>query len=357
MERTFIKKIKSIKANPAVTIYMKTNRTFPENSKDIINLKNLIVETEKRLKKEYNEDVAKQIIKKLKDFASGIDHNYNLDSMIIFVSSDFIEFVRLPVKVKNNVIIDNKFATKVLIRALLQSENYYVMCISRKIIRLIEAVNDTAVNEINDGTFPIQNESYVDTDDIRKAWGNIYDNYAKEFFSKADKQFTKYYKINPRPLVLAGDIRNISYYKEITRNKNNVIGQIEGNYDNTKDHEIAKRAYETVIKPYSNQVQEKFLEEINVALKENKLLVDINDIYNAARDGKGFKLFVEKNYVQPVKIENNRILLKDNPTGSDVIDDVVNEIIDLVNKSKGNVMFMNPNQLKEFNKIVLISRY
>ena len=81
MNYSYINKIKGIQANPAVTIYMNTNRTFPENNRDSINLKNLISEAEKRIISEYGKNESIQIIKKLKDFASKIDHNYNLDSL------------------------------------------------------------------------------------------------------------------------------------------------------------------------------------------------------------------------------------------------------------------------------------
>jgi len=356
MNYSYINKIKGLQANPAVTIYMNTNRTFPENNRDSINLKNLISEAEKRIIKEYGKKESIQIIKKLKDFASEIDHNYNLDSLIIFVSSDFLEFIRLPVKVKDNVIIDDKFATKPLIRSMLQTENYYILCISRKTIRLIEAINDSVVTEINDTSFPFQNESFIDSDDIKKAWASTYDNHAKEFFNKADKLFKHYHNKNPKPVILAGDGRNISYYKEVADNKKIIIGYIEGNFDATKNHEIVKQAYSVIVK-FIKDEQEKSIEEIAVAQKEQKLLVDLNDIYQAVRAGNGLKLFVEKNYFQPAVIENDVITLKDDPSEPGVTDDIINEIIDLLIQSKGNIMFLENNQLKEYNKIALITRY
>jgi len=355
MNHTLINKIKEFKGSPAVTIFMNTNRTFPENNKDSINLKNLITKVGKRIKKEYGQNESALIISKLKEFATDIDHNYNLDSLMIFVSSDFLEFIRLPVKVSDSVFIADKFATKVLLRWLLQTENYYVLCLSRKVIRLIEAINDGVISEIIDSNFPIENESYLESDDIKKAWANVYDNHAKEFFNKADKLVNEYNK-NKKPVVLAGDARNISYYKEIADNKNIIIGHIEGNYDDTKAHEIVKHAYGVVLN-YVSHKQEKAIEELDTAKIEQKLLTDINDIYAAAKEGKGLKLFVEKNYIQPAVIENGKIILKDNPSGSDTNDDVINEIIELVVNNGGDVLFLDVSKLKSYNKIALVTRY
>jgi len=356
MNYSYINKIKSIQTNPAVTIYMNTNRTFPENNQDSIKLKNLISEAEKRLIREEGKNEAVQIINKLKDFASEINHNYNLDSLIVFVSSDFFEFIRLPVKVKDNVIIDDKFATKILIRSMLQTENYYIICISRKIVRLIDAINDTVVAEINDGTFPFRNDSYIDSDDIRKAWASTNDNLVKEFFNKADKLFQNYYLKNPMPLVIAGDVRNISFYNEIANKKEIIIGHIEGSFDNNKANEIVKQTSE-VINKYILDKQENAIEELAAAKKEQKLLVDLKDIYLAAKEGKGLKLLVEKNYFQPAIVENNVLILKDDPAEPGVTDDIINEIIDFVIQFGGSVMFLQIDQMKDYNKIALVTRY
>lgn len=257
MNYSLINKIKEFKGNPAVTICMNTNRTFPDNDKDSINLKNLIIKVDKRIQKEYGQHESALIISKLKEFTTEIDHNYNLDSLMIFVSSDFLEFIRLPVKVSDSVFIADKFATKVLLRWLLQTEHYYVLCLSRKVIRLIEAINDGVISEINDSNFPIENELYLESDDIKKGWGSVYDNHAKEFFNKADKLVNGYTK-SKNSVVLAGDVRNISYYKEIADNKNIIIGHIEGNYDVTKAHEIVKNAYGVVLN-YISHKQERQL--------------------------------------------------------------------------------------------------
>lgn len=356
MKFNYINKIRNIEANPAVTIYMNTNRTYPDNSKDAINLKNLVTEVEKRLNSEYGKKETILISNKLKEFTSEINHNYNLDSLIIFVSSNFFEYLRLPVKVKDNVIIGKNFATKVLIRSMLQTENYYILCLSRKTIRLIEAVNDSVVSEINDDIFPIKNESYIDSEDIKRAWASSYDNLIKEFFNKADKHLVDYYKKNPKPVILAGDSRNISYYNEIADKKSIIIGYIEGNYDNTKANEIAKQTY-TVIEKLLKEKQDNAIKEIELALKEQKLLTDLSDIYRAVRAGNGFKLFVEKNYFQPAVIENDLLIIKDNPSESGVIDDIVNEIINLVILKGGDILFLDSNKLNNNIKLALITRY
>lgn len=356
MNYTIINKIKDIKGTPAVTILMNTHRTFPENNQDSIRLKNMISEAGRRIIKEYGEQESRIITNKLTDLTSDLDYNYNLESLIIFASDDFIEYFRLPVSVKDKVIVDTKFSIKVLIRSLLQEESYYIICLSRKAIRLLEADNNNFAQEITDNTFPIVNDSYIDSDDIRKAWASTTDNYAREFYNKADKLFKNYYSKKPLPVILAGDRRNISFYKNNTDNPDIIIGFIEGNFDKSKPNEIAKETEKT-INEYTQLKENKYLDEIAEANNEQKLLVDLNDIYRASKEGKGLKLFVEKDYFQPAIIQNNTVTLRDDSAEPGVVDDIVNEIIELVIKFGGSTAFMSVGRLKKYNKIVLVTRY
>lgn len=68
-------------------------------------------------------------------------------------------------------------------------------------------------------------------------------------------------------------------------------------------------------------------------------------------------MLVEKNYTQPALIENSEIILKDNPSGSDIKDDVINEIIEFVVNNGGDVLFLDVNKLNSYNKIALVTRY
>ncbi len=321
MNNSYINKIKNLRGNPSVTICMNTHRTFPDNSRDSITLKNLISEACSRIENEYGKD----------------------------------DSVKLPVKVKDNIMVGDKFAVKVLLRSILQTENYYILCLSRKVIRLIEAVNEYVVSEINDGAFPLINDSYLEQDDIRKSWSNIHDRYAGEFFKKGERLFRNYYVKKSLPVILAGDGRNISYYRKASGNRE-ITGILEGNYDDVKANEIAQSSY-AVLSSRKNDEENKTLSELESAAKEHRLLLDINDIYRALKEGNCLMLIAEKNYYQPCVIENNTVLLKDDPAEPGVLDDIVSEFINMALDSNCRIIFCGPGRINDINRIALITRY
>ncbi len=80
--------LKNIQAENCVTIILNTHRTAPDNQKDPIKLKNMVREAEGRLLANESRRDVKQIIEKLRRLESEIDHNHNLDSLLLFVNED-----------------------------------------------------------------------------------------------------------------------------------------------------------------------------------------------------------------------------------------------------------------------------
>src|SRR5690554_5814087 len=130
-----LKKLKNLTSENSITIILNTHRTFPDNQKDALLLKNLVKEAENRLLNDFSEKEVRGLTDKLNTLANSIDHRQNLESLILFVNKDVAEFVRLPIPVEDRVVIDHTFATRDLIRGLHHRANYYIL-VDRKSTRL-----------------------------------------------------------------------------------------------------------------------------------------------------------------------------------------------------------------------------
>ena len=80
--------LKKVNAKNCVSIILNTHRTAPDNQKDVITLKNLIKEVEERLMNSLDKKEAQSIVESLTKLEASIDHNYNLESLILFVNVD-----------------------------------------------------------------------------------------------------------------------------------------------------------------------------------------------------------------------------------------------------------------------------
>ncbi len=163
------------------------------------------------------------IFEKLNELASNIDARYNFESMALFVNRDIAEFIRMPVKVEDRVVIGNSFATRDFIRMLHKELDYYVLVLSREKARLIEAAGDKGIGEIHSG-FPMENSFPVAGE------GKLFNRETSlvlEFFGNVSSQLDDVQHDKCLPVFICTDESNYSDYFNAAKQKENISGHIE----------------------------------------------------------------------------------------------------------------------------------
>lgn len=338
---------------PAVTILLNTHRTHPDNKQDAINLKKLIAATEHQLYELYDKREVWPILDKLKEEEANINHDYNLDSLAIFASKDLVKVVKLPIPTTDRFVLSDRFEIRPILRALEQEEYYYVITVSRKKIRLLEAFNDTLVRELSNQDFPFENNNYYTTDHVKQVQDSYADDLVKEYFNVADKRFKEYYFQNPLPVILLGDAKMLAYYQEQMDIKHIVIGTASGSYDDTTAHEILK-VTDPIAKQHLIDKEQDGLKAIDTAQSAQRLNTDFGDIYRAAEAGAADTLYIEKTYfAKGVVEEDNTVSLSEDPNA----EDLTLVAIDTILNKNGKVIFMNEGALNQYNGIALVTRF
>lgn len=353
-----LKKLKDISSECCVTITLGTHRTKPDNMQDEKNLKNLVKEVENRLHADYDKRFVWPIMEKLNGLVEEIDHNYNLEGLVLFVNEDIAEFTRLPIQLENRTVIDETFATRDLVRAMHLESSYYVLVLSRDEARLIEAHNDKVVQELG-APFPIVNDSLYSTSGGELANAQRQTNLVQEFFNRIDKIVNEVYKSHPLPVVIATEGSNYAEYLQIADNKDIILGHINKNRNNDKAHHIVPDAWELV----QNTLKERNtarMSELNQAVGQGNFLSDFNDIWKAILEGRARTLYVEKGFYQPAKISNGgtlELLAPEKAHETGVVDDIIDEMIEHNLRFGGDNVFLSKEDLKDFQGLGLITRY
>lgn len=366
-----LKSLRETKADPAVSIFVKTHREHPANDKDPIALKNQLKIVEERLTKEYDKRTATTILDNIHAKTDELNHNYNLDTLAIFASTDDVQIIRMPLDTTERVVISNRFATRDLVRDMASAVHYYTVVLTRDGARLIEASNDRVVVELDKDSdiqknmenipFPIENNSLYKTGDggsDRSA--NNETSYLKEFFNKVDKSVQELWGDHKMPLVIVGDARNISFYEEVCDRPENIIAKVsnltkleEGSAQHIID------GVQEAVEGYRTSLHEAALGEIDKARGANMLNTDLQDVYRAAYQGAGETLYVRRGYIQPAKIDETAqtLTMVDDPAADGVTDDAVGVIIEHVIHNGGEAVFMPTNIMSEDKPIALVTRY
>ncbi len=354
-----LKKIRNIKGDNCVTIILNTHRTRPENKQDSIVLKNLMTEAEERLLKTDTKRDIRGIVKKMKDMGEKIDHNYNLESLILFINDEVAEFVRLPVPVENRVVIDDNFATRDIVRAMHSSANYYILLLSRETARLIEAFNDKVIEEVG-GDFPVKNDKFYTTSGIEASNATRSDNLMKEFFNRIDKAVNNHRKNNPLPVLICTEESNYYEYIKIADERSSIFETfLNGNKLDGSALSVVAEGWK-IVEKISRDINLERKTELQKAVSANNFLSDTNEIYQAIKNGRVKTLFVEEGLFQPALLKDGKIVYvtkEEMVAHKEVIDDIYDELIEENMKFGGQTVFLPKGELPRFNGFGAITRY
>jgi len=276
------------KSNPCLTISLNTNRTHPDNLQDIILLKNLCKEAEERLIEEFGKRTINSLLEKLEKIPDSIDLSNNLDSMQIFLSNDTQKIVKSIWQIRsNNIHISDSFDIRNLIKDYNRSEDYFILLLSHSGVHLFEALYDNIVEEIINDDFPIHENFHSSTvhrdnlSDPKKA-----DNMAREFFLKVDTAVMEVHNKTELFFVVICTEDNYSFLMEVTKYPNVYRGYANIDYHDTTNHKIGAQAWE-IIWDHQTKMRRDAISEMKEAVSEGKVFTDLQEIYSAAKEGRG----------------------------------------------------------------------
>ncbi len=315
---------------------------------DEIVLKNLVTEAENRLKDKCKDETAEIITTKLRELASNIDARYNFESLALFVNRDLAEFVRMPIKVEERIVVANSFATRDLIRMLHRELNYFILVLSRKKARLVEAVGNKKIQEIHSG-FPMENSFTVPGE------GNLFNRETSlvlKFFANVNEQLNDVQHQKRLTVFVCTEESNYSDYLKVAEQQENICGLVEGNRDDEDADNIVKETW-PVAKRWYEEKTKKRLTELKQNAGGEDFETDFTQIWKAIIEGKGRTLYVKEGYVQPATLEGNTIKIG----GKANVDDIIDEMIERNNEMGGDTVFVSGDELKEYNNLVLLKRY
>jgi len=357
--RELISKLAEEQKSPCVTISFNTHRTFPDNQQDEIRLKNLVKEAEDRLLSEFSKREIADLLANLQQVRDEYTRDQNLESIHIFVSSELIEVKRSswPLSRGEGVFIDDTFAIRPLIKDYNRTKSYYVLSLNQKDVRLFELENESIVREIKNDDFPFTEANYNLThleanNDHRKLESKV-----KEFYNLVDKSVQRAIQdIDAAVLVIATEA-NFSYLKQVADYEKMYLGILSTALVQVSETDLGIAAWE-FMKGELQEQRTAAIEEIEEAVAQGNVLTDLQEIYEAARTGRGDLLIVHQDYQQAALIdENHQLELVDDPTTLHAVDDIVSMIAwDVISKN-GRTVFTTQERVKDLGDIVLKTRY
>ncbi len=346
---------------------------MPEREKDPIKVKNAVNEAKERLLKEFSQREVEDVFERLDRVAKNLDYKHMLDGLAIFVNAEWDGVYYLPFPVEDRVHINHGFTTRDLVRTLNRLPRYWVLALGAKPTRLYYGVGDSLtevtepatdhMGELKNG-FPYEytgsnRDSVIMAVDKGHKDADYLDDHISNFFRTVDNLLHRFISVEPLPLIVVGEDRNISYFKHVSDHTKYIVGTVPGEYKREPKRKLETRVWEDV-QTYLKEQREKKLSAFHEAIGSGNHTFGLNSIWWTCRQGRVQDLLVEEGYSVPGVVNpdnpDDLIVYEDHETPG-ICDDLVDLIIEKKKKKGGSVTFVEEGKLKDYEHIAAILRY
>lgn len=353
--------IKMPKYLPCISLIMPFDPKMGLKKELDYKLKTAVDKIEKEINATYPSEKAKPVLKKLQQILSGLNYYTHKKSIAIFVSPMVEKVYYLDMPIEEKIIIDDSFEIRDLIYSKKQIHKYLLVVLSSKWTKIF--LGNTSHFIRITSNVPDNIAAYKN--DIAEKTANFSDeNKRKEilldkFLRHTDNGLRLLLQAYRLPIFVMGTTKTIGHFKSITHNSKQIIDYIPGNYEESTESEL-----QNIMSPYIYDwkllLQNSLLKNIEDAMSHKKAVSGITQVWKAATQKRGRLLIVEKNFYYPAdQSATPEVIFKHEEVvkNSFFIKDAVDEIIEKVLISGGDVEFVEEGLLKEYEKIALIEYY
>jgi hypothetical protein len=359
------------KGSICISVIVPAHRLSPERRGDKKEMENAIEKARRLLYDKYTEEKTEPLIRALNDLFNTIDFTHNAEGVGLFVSPRIQFSVQFHFPVQEKIMVADRFEIRDLLYETFNAEPYFILLLSEKGAGFFKG-SGNSLSEIRDNNFPIgYEEEYAYAKPARSSSYSghshvkIYEKDKSEmekirlsdFFRKVDNRLEKYLN-RETALVVCGVERELSLFLGVSNHKKNIAGKISGNYSHYNESELAGLVW-PVIRLHFKERQKQLLKEFEEKTGQHLAISGIGEIWEATKEGKPFKLLVEKDFRVPgFIIENDHHLYLSPPQKPHkILPDTIDVLIELVLEKNGQVYFMDNGMLADYGRIALITRY
>lgn len=353
--------MEAVHYRPALSLILPLDPHFSLKTETAQALKIAADKAERELRRYYPEEQCQLIIRKLEALTADLQFPIKKKGMAIYVSPVFEKVLYLNCPVTEQIIVDESFEIRDLLYNAKQDIKFLLLLLSGQENRFF--LGDA------DGLSPLPasrpNPMEAEARDMPERVGNFSDVTehkqltSRKFLLHVDQELGDLISEHHLPVLILGSEAVLGEFKKRSQHTTSVIDYVRSNYDHT-----SLAALNELVVPHldawkiSRQQHWQALAE--EAANQLRLAVGIDEVWQAAVEGKGKLLILEKNYRFPAQ----------RGAGPGVIEpltepyhhfsylrDAVDDALEKVLGSGGDVVFTGDGSLEHFQHIALIKYY
>jgi hypothetical protein len=313
VDRGAIDELIGLDLRPAVSVLMPTHRAGPEIRQDPIRLKNLLRDVERQLdiRGHTEDEIARILAPAVALVEDRAFWRHQEDSLALYAAPNFFRQYGAARALRERAVVSERFQVLPLLPLITGDGRFYVLALSQKDVRLLEATRST-VREIDLGDLPRsvpealltdtperQIQQHVDTiAGSRHAFihghgeglGDRKDDIL-QFFHRIDRGLRRFLVDPAAPLVLAGVDYLLPLYRKANTHPALLADGVLGSPEGLSAETLRARAWE-VARLRFEAAQTSAAERYQEAVGAGRASADLGLVLRAAYEGRVSELFV-----------------------------------------------------------------
>lgn len=350
------RRLQQVRGFPAVSILLSTAPADRMTTTDSATLEQLIAQAVDRLRVEapVSADELSHRLRSVADWAAGAPTH---QALALYVDARHVEITRLPMPVRDRVVIAETFATGDLVMASRHAPHYILLLLGGATTRLFDGYG-RRLEERNAVGFRAVNP-WRGASDLRSVGWDVEASVAwaarqRSYLRKVDAALDA---LAPDgvPLVLAGDPSLCAAFLDLTMHPERVVGTVPCD-DLRTGLDAIGRLTGRLIARHASRLAQEALASLRRAEDIGRLATGIVEVWPAAIRGGGQTLLVEESVTFPARVSGDGLGLRPAAPegGSGVVADVIGELAWAVTFYGGKVIVVPRGTLTAFDGIALI---
>jgi len=353
--------IGAVHYRPAVSVIMPFEPKMGLKAELSHALEKAVDKVERELMENFPDDMSMLVIGKLKSLIKNLNYNTYKKSIAIFVSPVFEKLLYLDIAVEEKIIIDESFEIRDLVYSKKELHKYLVLLVSGKESRIFLGNTNSFVRIVSNTPESV----YAYINDVPEKTANFSDMPERKeiimdkFLLHIDNSLNTILQAYRLPLFVLGPERILGHFKKLTKHAGAVIEYVHGNYEEASLPEL-KEILAPHIADWKKVKQKDLLNQLEEAAGKKKLAAGMKDVWHEAMNHKGRLLVVEKNYMYAAEHGSTEDVIyeAEKPYSKfSYIKDAVDDVIEKVLETGGDVEFVDEGLLSDHQHIVLILYY
>lgn len=345
--------LQAVRGYPSVSLLMNTTPGPALTGADAVRLDQLLAHATRRVRAESPAERTGAVLRALERLVDEAASGPTSAALAVYAGTHMALTLRLPVTVRERVVVDPTFATRDLVRALHRTPQHLVLVLSSRDARLFEGAGDQ-LRPVRSSAFPLRNTRERQPDAAR---ADLEEKDTAAFLRTVDRALQTYLRVHPAPLVLAGHKRTLATFTALSGNLSRLAGQIPVNLSTEPLSALAART-RPILESYLLSRQQEALTLLDQRVGAHRAVSGMADAWLAARTERPEMLAVEQGLFFParVSIDGDLLLPATDVEAPDVIDDAVDELIELVLDRGGWVALVDDGALAAHDGVALTVR-